>query len=181
MKAKIRTNKIDNTMVCEYYNTKKPFEFRYKILSKIVNNYDNIVMFIDTNSRTKMPDFRVEAYFDENGMEYSMFKIPQTEKKILGMVVSLVRKPKTKLIEKFIIAKINKNVFTEEFYNRYLSTYDIALGINSKLSIDQMVREYRENITEIYFKDEYFEEFIYDSIMFASMRTTLDIVMECEG
>ncbi|MEX1377389.1 MAG: hypothetical protein AB1Z23_07910 [Eubacteriales bacterium] len=184
MKAKIKRNKNDNTMICDYYKTDKPFEFRYKILKEIVGNYSNVVMFIDTNSRVRVPELRMEAYFDENNIEYSMFKIPRIEKKIFGFALNIVRKPKTKLIERYIIAKIDKDIFTEKFYADYITNYDLALGINPKLSINEMVSEYREDVSELFFNSEYFEEFLYDSIMFASMRTTIDIaniVMENDG
>jgi len=175
MKSKIRENKSDNTVICDYHKVKNPFEFRYKVLSRLIKSDDSVVMFIDTNTRTKKPEKRMEAYFDTNNIEYSMFKIGERQRKVLGMVLNIVRKPKPKLTEKFIIAKIKTEDFTKEFFDDCLATYDIALGFDPKVTIEKMVSDYRENVQDIFFDNEFFKDFIYDSILFTSLRSTKDV------
>ena len=53
-------------------------------------------------------------------------------------------------------------------------TYDIALGFGSKLTIEELKNDYRENATDLFFDKEYFDEFIYDSISFTCCRSTVD-------
>jgi len=173
MKSKVRLNRSDNTTVVEYFRVKKPFEFRYNLLSELLKEYGEAIMFINTNSKTKEPDMRVEAYFDENNIEYAMFKIDKNERKLFGISFGKGKK-KAKLSEKFIMGKVNADIFTEDFFNSYVSTYDIALGFGSKLTIDEMHKDYRENSVDLFFDKEYFSEFIYDSIIFTCCRSTVD-------
>ena len=183
MKSKLKIRKRDNTTVVEYFKMKKPFEFRYSMMSKVLTSQGEAIMFINTNARTKKPEKRMEVYFDENKIEYELFKIPQAEKRILGLVINTFKKPKPQLLEKFIMAKINAETFTKELFDDCISTFDIALGFGSKLTFDEIRDDYRENIMSLFFNKEYFEEFMYDSIIFACSRSTIDIKeigLECE-
>lgn len=173
MKSKVRTNKSDNTTIVEYYKVAKPFEFRYKMLSEILKQNGEAVMFINTNSKTKSPEMRIEAYFDEKNINYAMIKIDKNERKIFGFSFGKKKKA-AKLTEKFIMGKVNADMFTESFFNNYVSTYDIALGFGAKLSIEEMKTDYREDAVELFFDKEYFTEFVYDSILFSCCRSTVD-------
>ncbi|MBN2880189.1 MAG: hypothetical protein JXN65_11245 [Clostridia bacterium] len=184
MKAKTSYRKNDGTTVVEYFKVSQPFEFRYNVLKNVLESEGEAVMFIDTNSRLKKPEKRIEAYFDENNVEYSIFKIPQREGKLFGMFVNVFRKPQVKLTEKYIISRITAETFSKEFFDEYLANYDIALGFGAKLGIGEMADDYGENVTELFFDKEFFENFIYDSIIFASARSSMDIrkiVAEYDG
>lgn len=173
MKSKIRTNKSDNTTIVEYYKLKKPIEFRYNLLSGLLKEYGEALMFINTNSKTETPKIRADVYLDEKNIENAVFKIEKRERKIFG--ISLGKKNKAdKLSERFIIAKVNENMFTKELFDSCISTYDIALGFGSKLTIEELKNDYRENATDLFFDKEYFDEFIYDSIIFTCCRSTVD-------
>jgi len=175
MKAKTSYRKNDGTTVVEYFKVSKPFDFRYKLLKSMLETEGEAAMFIDTNTKLKKPEKRMEAFFDENNIEYAMFKIGQREGKLFGMFVNAFRKPKLKLTERYIISKMNSEIFTREFFDEYVANYDIAFGFGAKLSISEMASDYGENITDMFFDSEYFENFIYDSIVFASARCTMDI------
>jgi len=175
MKSKVSYRKSDGTTVVEYFKVSKPFEFRYGVLKNVLDSEGDAVIFIDSNSRLKKPEKRLEAYCDENNIEYSVFKIPQREAKLFGMFVNVFRKPQVKLTEKYIIARITPEIFTKEFFDDYLSNYDIAMGFGAKLGISKMADDYGENVTELFFDQEFFSDFIYDSIIFASARSTMDI------
>ncbi len=174
MKSKLNVRKHGDTTVVEYYKIKKPYDFRYNMLYNTLKDFGETIMFIDTNTRIRKPENRMEAYFDEKHIEYNMFKINETEKRMLGILVNSFRKPKPKLTEKFIMAKLTPDTLTREFFDDYISDYDIAFGLGSKITIADMAENYRENIQDLFFNREFFDAFMYDSIIFASNRSTLD-------
>lgn len=184
MKCKVKQKKDDNTIMVDYRNIRKPDIFRYKMMNKLMNMYGEITIFIDTNVKTKDSDRRLDVMLDNNNIEYSSFKIKTEEKKILGLIVNKIKAKKPIMTETMYIAKIPKEAFTQEFYMNCLSVYDIAMGIKPKLSIEEMVEEYREEVRDIFFDSTFFEEFTYDSIIFTIFRSTIDVrgfISECEG
>ena len=174
MKSKLNIRKYNDTTVVEFYKLKKPYDFRYGMISGALSGFSEAIIFIDTNTRIKKPELAMEAYFDEHNIEYEMFKINETEKRVLGILLNSFRKPKPKLTEKFIMAKITPETFTKKFFEEYVSDYDIAMGLGAKISIQDMARDYRENVQDLFFNKEFFDEFIYDSIVFLSNRNTMD-------
>ena len=182
MKSKIRQMRQDNTMVVDYINVKKPFEFRFNLLSRVLQTQGEAIMFINTNTKTEASGNMIEEFFEANSMKNSIIKIKPVERTIFGLSIKALQK-KVKLDEKFIIAEINYELFTKEFFESYIATYDIAMGFGSKKNIKEITEDYREGIQEFFFDKEFFKEFLYDSILFKSCRSTInikEIVPECE-
>lgn len=176
MKCKIRKHKSDNTTMVDYSRVKEPREFRYKMQCKLLEENDSTVfLFIDTNTNAGPADKRISAMFDEKGIEYKSFKIKSTERKILGVITNVFKGDKPKMTQQMYIAKINKENYTEEVFMQSLSNYDIALGFNPKHDMEELKEEYREDLYTTFFKDEFYENFVYDSIVFRVFRSTFDV------
>lgn len=184
MKSKLNIRKLGDTTVVEYFKLKNSYNFRYRMLSETLLNFGEATIFIDTNSRVKKSEMDLNDYFDQNSVEYKALNINQTEKRMLGVLINSFRKPKPKLTEKFIIAKLTPDIFTRDFFDNYVSDYDIAFGMGAKTSVTDMAEIYRDNTEELFFNNKFFDEFMYDSIIFTSNRSTIDtkeLAMLCES
>lgn len=175
MAAEYKITKDKISQIADYKKAKKPFEFRYKLLKSVLKQCESAIMIIDTNASVAKNRQALDLALNDHCIEYKWFKIRSSNNKILGIFTNGFNKDKKEFPEQMILANVTYENFTKELFFNGLSNYDIALGIKSKLTTEKLAEEFREDIDLIFFDQEYFEDFVYDSILFTRFRTTLDI------
>lgn len=184
MKLKIKREKNSDKVLLDYFKLKNPHQFRARLISNILSDInDEVWMFVDTNNTINTSEIRIDAFFENNNIEYKSYKIKEIEKHMLGIIVGKLGNRKPKITKRMYVAKINKDLFEEKLFMQSLWPYNLAFGINPKISFEEIVEDFKDDITETFFNKEYFDNFMYDSILFFTFRTNFEIdkyVLESE-
>ncbi len=178
MKIKIKKDKKSNEMLVEYFKVVDKANFRYNVLQKIICDTDNdMTMIVDTNQKIdNLPKEQIVDYLEPSGMRYSITSVRHNNQKMMGFNIDKIINKKNKTKESLFIVELSADSFTKEFFQTCLSNYDLAIGIGSTKSFEEIceIMKFGFN-SEIMFNKEYFEQSIYDSILCGMLRCSFDI------
>jgi hypothetical protein len=176
MKYKVKKNKKTGEVLLSYVREKDKRALRFDVFTKIFRAYpDDITLVIDTNRcEIKFDIADIETVLNSSGIHYIVQRIEGRPMTLLGM--NMPNSKKKKQSERMYVLDIKPPEFTRELFDGLLFNYDIALGINKKLTFDELSRDLQAlGFEEILFNDEYFEHSVYDGALFQMLRTYIDL------
>lgn len=175
---KARVEKSGNGMRVDYYRVKDKETYRFLLLSSIFKDIEqDITMYIDTNQR--LSDTNIEGFIDylrNNGMALEEMSIPAKDVKMFGIAIGkLMNTKKKRKKETALVFEFNKELFTREVFDQYLQGVDVSIGIGRKKDFYDVCDKLFSDPDEVLFNADYFQDFMYDSAVCSSLRSTLDV------
>jgi hypothetical protein len=177
MKIKIRTNRDTGEIIVNYYKVRDAHSFRYNLLKNVLSETKgNITLMVDTNQRIEdRTKEEIEAVLRDKNIKYVTYFTNSNDTKFFGInIEKLGKKKKNDSESVFLLDIVNENL-TQGLFSDFLSSYDIAIGIDRNKDFNQICESGRFGIGEMLFKKEYFNDSIYDSVLCTTIRSTIDI------
>lgn len=173
-----RVEKSGNGMRVDYYRVKDKDTYRFLLLSLILKEIDkDITMYIDTNQR--LSDTNIEGFIDylrNNKMALEEMSIPAKDVKMFGIAIGrLMNTKKKKKKETALVFEFNKELFTRDIFDQYLRGVDVCIGVGQKQDFYDVCEKLFSDPDEVLFNADYFEDFMYDSAVCSSLRSTFDV------
>lgn len=175
---KARVEKSGNEMRVDYYRVKDKDTYRFLLLSSIFSDINkDITMYIDTNQR--LSDINIEGFIDylrTNGMVLEEMTVPAKDVKMFGIAIGKLINTKKKRKKETVLAfEFKKELLTREIFDQYLYGVDISIGVGRKQDFYDVCDKLFSEPDEVLFNPDYFEDFMYDSALCSSLRSTLDV------
>lgn len=173
MTNKTKIKKNENEMLIDYLREKQKDELRYSVLEFLVNDSGKeVILYFDTNAKMKsLPIERVKQVLEDLNIEYLSEPVESTKRGVLGFGQLFKPKKKEKRYpENIVIAELSKEINLKKLYDEILSNFDYALGINSHKPISELILRLKNDVLDILFNKEIFENTIYDSVFIGRIR-----------
>lgn len=170
MKYKCVRDKKSGDLRIDYYKITDRKTFRYETLGKLLLDKE-IVIRVDTNlvesEKTDMEFSKeLEQGLIENNINYEVIPSEKTKtKKIFGIRLKSSRENAYN-----IIFKVEWNLITKEFFNKYLAKCDLDIGITPIKAFDEINKDIQKGYLTSFFDSGCFEANIYDSNYIGTMR-----------
>ena len=175
MRIKIQKNNEDEVIV-SYFQLKEIDDFRYGLLKKVIDETgEELIVMIDTNQKKRSLEFDgISEYLSKNAVQHAVREIPANEKKIFGFTFGFLGNKKKEPERMFVLA-LTPEKFTREMYDALFKYYDLAIGFSGRKDFQHITDRCVSGLHEVLFNDEYFNHSIYDSGLFETIRSTIDI------
>ena len=176
MKIKIQKDQSINGTIVSYFKIKDIDKFRFSLLKRIIDRENtDVTLLIDTNQRKQAIDFdELAAYLKRKKVPFELRKIPANETKLFGISMSAISKKKRDPENLFVLS-LASGQFDQEIFDAIISNYDIAIGFGRKMELVQIADKGAGSLLEVLFNDTCFENSLYDSALFQSLRVSMDI------
>ncbi len=176
-KIKITRHPEDNSMLVNYFNHKNATNFRYSLFKEILNETDEKVVFIlDTNRKIKEFEIEeIEARLREENIFFIKSPIKAIKRKFFGFQIFNFRKKQEEKLAYVLFFELSKDQFNQTLFEELLYAYDLTFGFNKKKELTEIQSLYLIDFTQVLFNQEVFENTIYDSIIFAQLRSSMEI------
>ena len=170
MKVKISKSKAGETRV-DYMKIQDKMKFRYRLLKKIIEDYDNnAFLLIDTNqSSVKNSGAELVEQLLKTGVEPLVLKIPADKEQFFGIQVKMWNKND---IEYMLCLELKGSPFTEKLFDA-LSAYDIAAGFKQIEPVANQQGLIGMNPSLI--MKTCFHSRLYDSVLCSRINSNFDI------
>ena len=170
---KVKIKKTKGELTAQYYNAKDVHAFRFAALEYIAQMANkSLTFFVDTNnSAGKIPTVDIIELLEGCCEEYMMESTLETGRMLYGISSFLKGSRKPEMTEKLIAVKMNKDRLSKEIYDGFLKCYDYGIGLDCRLSTEEMLKKYAEGCGALLFNKEVLAETFYDSILFYRLRT----------
>jgi len=174
--------KVNHETCLDYGRIKWPSEFRYHILKNIIQSIDaDVIMMIDSNQSISGKQMAMdEEWLNQQKLLYAIMPAHKEPQIFFGVKLGIKSGQKKKQTEKRIIIDIDAGAFTEEFF-KTIEDNDISIGFGSRKTFAELCEAYRVGGEKILFDETYFENSLYDSILCARLRSTLDLERQLEA
>jgi|GEM_PF-1381141 len=175
MRVKVEKNDVGEVVV-SYFKAKDVDQFRFELLGSIIHSYgDDVYIMIDTNQRKKALDFReINDYLESERIRHLSAEIPANETKLFGFSFNFMG-AKKKDPERLFALSLSPEAFTKSLFDALFYNYDLAIGFGPKFTFEEFSEKYTVGVHELMFSDTYFKDTIYDSGVFETMRSSIDI------
>ena len=176
MKIRIQKDPTINGMIVSYFKIKDINKFRYGLLKGIVEREGkDITILIDTNQHKRVIEFdEISAYLKRQKVSFTVKEIPANETKLFGISMSIISKKKREP-ECLFALSLSPERFNQAIFDAVLSNYDMAIGLGRKIEFEQIMEKAAGGLQNVLFNQEVFENSLYDSALFESLRATMDI------
>jgi len=176
MKISIEKNKKTKETLISYFKVKDKKAYRFGLLSEVTSDMKNaMTIIVDTNQRLEVQEFdEIEAVLKKSGIEYNALSVRANEKRLFGLPIDRIRKKK-RAAERLFVFDINTEDFSGALYSGFLENYDIAICFGRKKELKEIADIAKEDLGEVLFNKEYFDDCIYSSALFFTIRSSIDI------
>lgn len=175
MKIKIQKNS-DQEVILSYFNIKDIRKSRFMLLKRIFEAVgEGFVLMIDTNqkkNRLSLDD--ISDALTKFGIKHVIRETPANEVKLFGISFDMFKKKKAGP-EWMVVLDLTPEKFTVELYDTLLYNYDLAVGFGSTMALTAVAEKCAAGLNEVLFNETCFKNSIYDSGLFETMRSTIDI------
>ena len=179
MKSKLKISKHsdDNSTLINYYKHKTPTSFRYSLFNHIINEIDeDVVLILDTNRKIKKFEIEeIEARLSAENIFFLKSPIKAFKRKLFGLQIFNFRKKQVDKPAYVLFFELSKDQFNQALFDELLYAYDLAFGIGKKKELTEIQSLYLVDFNHVMFNQDVFEDTIYDSVIFAQLRSSLEI------
>ena len=177
MKIKVIKNKKTLETRVEYFRVDDKSAFRFNLLKNILNDIDSqVTLIIDTNQVIKkISKEDIEEILSSAGVAFTVFSIKPKPKEIASIRIKDKKKNKREN-EWLYLLEISYERFSRELFEDFLQYCDLGFCIKAKKALEEVCDIIRmDSFDELMFDEEYFENYIYDSIVCETIRSSVDI------
>ncbi len=178
MKLKVIRNERNQETVMDYYKVRDKVAFRFELIKKMMEDRDmDRTIYLDTNQRLSKEGYHgLKEYLEKNKLIFKEMPTKARETKMFGIIIDKwLNRNKKKPLEHVLVFEMNEEAWQEDFFREHLMNFDLAIGFGRKCEFYNLCDQLLVQGQTVLFNDEFFEAFVYDSIICTSIRATFDL------